>query len=199
MQYIIISNPEPLKNEIDIVHSLLNLTPAFFHLRKPDFSEDQMAAYLNNISHELHQRIVIHSHHQLCERYNLKGIHFTNRNKHHINDYLNYKGSKSISCHSTKEIEDLNQTFNYCFLSPIFQSVSKPGYGGDTYNMKQLEIFIKSNPGHNIVALGGISSSNIQQVKNMGFYGAAILGSFWQSISVHNKENDIRNFFKNLE
>ena len=63
------------------------------------------------------------------------------------------------------------------FLSPLFDSISKEGY--------RSRIDIDSAPerlrGHagKIVALGGISPSNIARCRTAGFDGAAALGALW--------------------
>lgn len=198
MQYFIITSPDQVIGEIEIINTLLTESNATLHLRKPNFSKLEMAKYLKKTNPYFHHRIVIHSHHALVKHFNLKGIHFTQHNKHLINNFANYTGTKSISTHSYKEIQTLKQTFNYYFLSPIFQSVSKPQYGGNNYKLEELKAFIKCEPHKNIVALGGITKSNIAQVKDIGFYGAALLGTFWQYFTTSNHKQLVKSFFSEL-
>ena len=73
------------------------------------------------------ERVILHDHFELAEEYGLRGIHlkyneartFTGRNRFaHV----------SVSCHSFEEIDALPFEPNYVFLSPVFDSISKPGY-----------------------------------------------------------------------
>ncbi len=199
MQYYIISNPEPVKKEFEIINHLLKNNSLTFHLRKPNFTKNELKRYLDNISESLHHKIVIHNHHNLINDYDLKGIHFTQHNKGNLLDYEKLTCSKSISTHSIDELSAYPFPFDYYFLSPIFQSISKPGYGGDVFNLQELEKFIKSNSEKKIVALGGINANNIAQIASLGFHRAAILGTFWQYCEVLSNYNDINKFFETLD
>jgi thiamine-phosphate pyrophosphorylase len=66
--------------------------------------------------------------------------------------------------------------FNYVFYSPVFNSISKPGY-----NSKVSEDLILDKAGYEtkVIALGGVQVSNLPRIKRMGFDGAAVLGTLW--------------------
>jgi len=198
LQFYIITPEDNIENEIEIVCQLLKQEDVTLHLRKPTFSKDLVSDYLLNIPSELHQKIVIHSYHQLIEDFNLRGIHFTHHNKHSINNYLNTNCSRSISTHSFEEIKNPIGDFDYFFLSPIFKSTSKTGYGGNHYKMHELETFLKQEQAKNIVALSGIDFNNIKLVQNLGFSGAAFLGSFWNFCQNTDYKTQIHLFFKTL-
>ena len=74
---------------------------------------------------EYHSRIVLHEHFELTTGYRLAGIHLNSRNNTLPEGFA---GSISRSCHSLQEVQD-NKQLDYVFLSPIFQSISKEGYG----------------------------------------------------------------------
>ena len=67
------------------------------------------------------------------------------------------------------------------FLSPIYDSISKEGYGAafSRIDLKQAadEGIIDSK----VLALGGVSLEHIPEVRSMGFGGAAVLGALWQA------------------
>ena len=46
---IVITNPTPITNEISTIHSLFENGLELLHIRKPDFSEDEMRSYLSEI------------------------------------------------------------------------------------------------------------------------------------------------------
>jgi thiamine-phosphate pyrophosphorylase len=198
MHYYIISQPFCFPEEKSIINFLLHHFEVTFHLRKPDFTQKEMADFLNGIDSTLHKKIVLHSHHRLSKSYNIKGIHFTHHNKQHRNEYISYTGTKSISTHSLEEIKSYNYPFDYYFLSPVFPSTSKPGYGGNQFNFPLLKQFISEHPKKKIVALSGINTNTIKQVKQLGFYGAAILGDFWNHCQHKDYTKSIPAFFDSL-
>ena len=72
---------------------------------------------------------------------------------------------------------------DYLFLSPIFQSISKEGYGNGFpwYELEEARERGFINP--KVFALGGIDASHIRQLKGLGFGGAVVLGALWGKIN----------------
>ena len=198
MQFYIITHPATVPNEADIISYLLSNELATVHLRKPDSSVDNVRKLLKAIPASLHNKIVVHNHLELSNEFGIKGLHFNRHTQHLIKNYESFPGSKSISTHGLNEITDLPSVFDYYFLSPIFASTSKPGYGGNSFLMKDILKFAKQNPDRKLVALSGITHKNIYKVKQAGFYGAAILGGFWDFCSISEKMDDISVFFHQM-
>ena len=64
-----------------------------------------------------------------------------------------------------------------CFLSPIFDSITKEGYrGAFDYRLLEERLPRIDKP---VVALGGISADNIYSTFALGFAGAALMGGLW--------------------
>ncbi len=66
--------------------------------------------------------------------------------------------------------------FNYTFLGPVFDSISKSGYGSalpDDFFLTKTQKKIQ------VIALGGIDIANLDKVRKMNFDGAALLGTLW--------------------
>jgi thiamine-phosphate pyrophosphorylase len=182
MKTIVISYPEEYKDEHIIINELFRNGLEIFHLRKPLYSADKIISLLDMIDAKYHKRIVLHSHYHLSE--NLKGIHFTGKTTHLIDKYKDVPCHKSISCHSIEEINEYSPCMDYCFISPVFDSISKKDYKA---NIDLIDLQ-KCNNINKTVALGGISSSNISALKGINLYGFALLGYIW------NNENIIRAF-----
>ncbi len=90
----------------------------------------------------------------------------------------------SASFHSYDELLQHNHNFDYCFLSPVFDSISKTNYKSQiSYDFK-----ISNEIQKPTYALGGIHKKNIEEVFDRRFYGAAVLGAVW------NSENPIEEF-----
>ena len=72
---------------------------------------------------------------------------------------------------------------DYCFLSPIFDSLSKKGYSAafpaETLRRAGSEGIIDRH----VYALGGITPERLPQLQEWGFGGAAMLGYLWEETS----------------
>src|ERR1044071_534752 len=81
MKLIIISNSGTLENEATIVTQLFEAGLETFHLRKHKLSTKKTKEFIQQIPVHFHDRIIIHSHHNLARTFNLKGIHLTKSHK----------------------------------------------------------------------------------------------------------------------
>lgn len=178
MKLIVITSPQFIGGEASYITSMLQKGIDLVHLRKPESSPHDCAKLLDAIPEELHRRIVIHYHHCLCKDYHLGGMHIS---PYHMSLTLpRYGGTISHSCHSIDEITSFKSSYDYLFLSPIFNSISKQGYHG-AFSASQLqEAQQKGIIDNKVVALGGITVNNLSIVKQLGFGGAALLGDVWQ-------------------
>ncbi len=171
---IVISNPAPVKDEHKLICQLFDEGLEIFHLRKKELSEIETRKFIESIPAEYFGRIVLHSQYQLAKEYGLKGIHISPS----FNGDASFK-SLSISFHSLEEINRFKLQFDYAFLSPVFESISKQGYGGNL-NLCEIKQFLNSKKAR-IIALGGIDEDKIETVKELGFSGIALLGAIWQN------------------
>lgn len=176
MKLIVISNPIDFKNEHEITCSLFAAGLEYYHLRKPDFSKGKMESFLKQIPQKYFDRIILHSHFELLEKYNLKGIH----TKFPVQKEQIEETFISASFHSFKEIEECKEKYDYAFLSPIFNSISKKNYNA-AFDRSELKYFLENNKEKNIIALGGIDELTIPQANKSGFDGVAVLGALWMS------------------
>lgn len=171
---ILISNPAPVNDEHEIISQIFSEGLDIFHLRKKEFQENEMRAFIENIQQKYRGRIVLHSHYYLTADYGLKGIHVPPTFKGEAPG-----GTLSVSFHLPEEIQKSELPFDYGFLSPVFDSISKEGYKS-RFNPDELRLFLK-NLNEKIIALGGIDENEIETVKKLGFSGIALLGAVWQN------------------
>ena len=54
---IIISNPTAVANEINTIHTLFENGMELFHVRKPEFSEEEIKAFVTAIGLEYRNRL----------------------------------------------------------------------------------------------------------------------------------------------
>lgn len=177
---ILITKPELVEGETRFCNKLLAHGLQRLHLRKPALSKEQLASWIEEIEPCFHNRIVVHDHHRLAVRYGLGGIHLNSRNPEMPVWFDRKKFSLSCSCHSISEVEACQKDFDYVFLSPIFDSISKPGYKS-AFPKEELTKARKLLS-KNVYALGGVNFENLQAVQELGFHGAAMLGGFCTDI-----------------
>lgn len=182
MEIVLISCPSSIDGEIDFIHSMFEQGLRVFHIRKPGYNENQIAEYIEQIEPVFHSRIKIHSSFELLDRYRLGGIHtpVAMIAKNNVIDSKEHKNI-SISCsfHSVDEVKRKFYNIDYAFLSPVFDSISKSNYKGrfNYIGIRDVLLLAKTR----IFALGGCKANNLNQVKQLGFSGAAILGAVWNS------------------
>lgn len=189
MKVIVISNPEEIRAEVKTTIGLFEAGLERFHLRKPHYSTNAMRRFLDQVPAAFHNRIVIHSHHELSVSYTVAGIHVTeqHRKKKFLRTWLMMKYLKlrrpdlkiTAGFHTLGSLKDENPLYEYVFLSPVFDSISKIGYR-NTFNEDSLVKMIQRSS-FKVVALGGIDEDKIEKAIELGFYGVALLGGIWKS------------------
>ncbi len=173
---IIISNPIALANEISTIHSLFEEGMELFHIRKPNFSEEEMKAFVAAIGLEFRNRLVLHRYRNLAENFGINQLHFSSTNR--PDNFQKAQGfSISTSTHSIEEFNALSEAIDYAFLSPVFKSISKENYEPNVN--WSTEIKKRSNFKTKLIGLGGIDPKNINQALQFGFDDVALLGTIW--------------------
>jgi len=81
----------------------------------------------------------------------------------------------STSVHSWEEFARLPEGLAYAFISPLFDSISKPGYGANPELLRQPAGPMPCMP----IALGGVGGDNLRELLRRGWKGAAVLGWIW--------------------
>lgn len=188
MKLILVSSPDKFKSEVDSVVSLFEQELELFHVRKPGFSEKKLTEYLRMIPKKYHNRVVIHSHFGLLGKFKLHGIHlgkdmrkntFKNRLKLKWIRLRHSNLSVSTSYHNLMSLLEDHRAFSYVFLSPIFEGISRQSHGGG-FKAEQLKKALRTTS-HKVIGMGGIDADHIQEIKDIGFFGAAVLGAVWNS------------------
>ncbi len=171
---IVFTTPEISVYDVENIETILKIREVdYLHLRKPSATMSQMKAILDTIPARERGRIVIHDHFNLAKEYGLGGVHLNNR-------CPAYQGNEHISrsCHSIEEIQFLpSGLYSYVTLSPIFPSISKPGYSSRfTLGEWKEQLKTLSYTSAPVIALGGINPHHFEVLREAGFQGAALLG-----------------------
>lgn len=185
MRLAILSPPEDVPDEHRVVGHILQHASAIFHLRKPGRGHAGLASYLCRIPDSLHPRIMIHDHVELLNRFSLRGFHLTEaeRRRHpravHQLTQAYPKARFSSSFHSLSDLSEAADRFDYVFLSPIFDSISKTGYRA-AFEHLALARFLKGTR-QRVFALGGVDGQRVATAASLGFAGVAVLGAVWSA------------------
>lgn len=182
MKVIIITYPTPQANEVEVIKEALDIGAYKVHLRRPQWSCDETRKLLDQLPDTVLHHIVLHDYHQLIHEYPISGLHYNQRNPL-PKDFPNHntKYSKSLSCHSLQEIRINKEHLDYLFLSPIFNSISKPSYHTG-YTLEELQNASQDIIDHKVFALGGINKERLPIISTIPFGGVALLGAFWESV-----------------
>jgi thiamine-phosphate pyrophosphorylase len=172
MKLILVTGDAGLSTSKDVLKSALDKGFWRIHLRVYDAQRNELRNFLTEFDEDHLRRIVIHDHYDLCNEFPLAGIHLQSTSKDQpLTEKFN---SVSTSAHSIDEICD--NRFNYLFLGPVYDSISKQGYLRNDALMK-----FPLGPSTPVFAIGGVKPQHLQELSEKGFQGAAILGGIWNS------------------
>jgi thiamine-phosphate pyrophosphorylase len=173
MKLIVISPESEESREQSVLALLFAAGLTSYHLRKPTWTRDQLAAWLRALPSEFHSRIVLHSHHDLTTEFQVGGVH-------NGPTATPFAPLRSHAIHSIVELRGLLDARARLLFSPVFASISKPGYG-PTFDHEELRSALALPRRAEVIALGGINASRIPTCGDLGFDGVAVLGAIWQA------------------
>ena len=178
MKIIAITSPKVTDADEYIIKGLVNRGIDVVHFRKPDSCIAECRNLLAKLTDEERRKIVIHDYPQLYSEFSLRGIH-VNKNVTSLPE--GYSGLKTRSCHSFEEVEMYKDDYDYLFLSPIFNSISKQGYMS-SFSDAQLQQASKAGIiDRKVIALGGVTFDKIPYLKSLNFGGVAMIGAIYNT------------------
>ncbi|MDM8336698.1 thiamine phosphate synthase [Mediterranea massiliensis] len=194
MKLIVVTAPTFFVEEDQIITALFEEGLDILHLRKPETPAMYSERLLTLIPSIYHKRIVTHEHFYLQEEFQLMGIHLNARNPNEPHDY---SGNVSCTCHSLNELQNKKHFYDYVFLSPVYDCITKQGisagFTAEELRKAGKERLIDSK----VMALGGITPDNILEIKDYGFGGAVVMGDIWNKFNActdHDYLEVIRHF-----
>ena len=179
---MVISSPTTVTDEAGIINVLFEEGLEILHVRKPDTEVDELRALIEKIHSKYHHQIALHQHHEIANDYGIKRWHIPEIKRNEMSEESLAALSEdnnilSTSIHQIEAYDILPASFEYTFFGPVFNSISKRGY---TSVLPDSFIFPVQRGNQKVIAIGGVDATNIQQVKQMQFNGAAVLGTIWQ-------------------
>lgn len=182
MKLILLTPPDFFVEEDKILTALFEEGLDILHLRKPDTEPVYSERLLTLLPESRHDQIVVHDHFYLKEEFGLRGIHLNGRNPE---PPAGYKGHISKSFHHIGGLKAEKRNFDYVFLSPVFDSISKPGHTS-AFDMETLKrASAQGVIDKKVMALGGVTAENMAAAKELGFGGVVVLGDLWSRFNIH--------------
>tara|TARA_R100000027_G_scaffold22794_1_gene16523 strand:+ start:2583 stop:3194 length:612 start_codon:yes stop_codon:yes gene_type:complete len=187
MRRIFAISPEnEFADEINVVPKLVESGLEAYHLRRPQESSRDVADFLGRMPSPAREKVVLHQHHELAERFEIGGLHWKDNgdsadaysdpmeNRHRVR-------TRSRSLHSLKNWAKAIDGWDYVFLSPVFPSISKAGYEVE-WNLPELTHALDqaTEKGVTVAALGGICKERIEDAFQLGFSGVVLHGTLWE-------------------
>jgi thiamine-phosphate pyrophosphorylase len=177
---IVVTAEQDIDNELQSINSILDTGLKLLHVRKYNFSDDDMCQFIHGIDPQYRNRLVMHSHHHLAEMLNLNRLHFNEKDrKAKKQDQYSKVIIRSTSVHSIADFNQLDKQWSYALLSPMFSSISKPGHGKE--HTVRHELKLRNNQQVQLIGLAGIHDENIIPLYEDGVDGVALLGAIWNS------------------
>jgi thiamine-phosphate pyrophosphorylase len=179
----VITRPGSFPGEADYLEGLLEAGLTKLHLRKPGAGEKEKTALLERLAVRWAGQLVWHGDREVALSYGIPQVHGSvgladGKGKSGGGMPVGSGGrlAVSTSVHSWEEMKVLPAGLTYAFISPLFDSISKPGYGANTALLEP--------PGGDFpclpVGLGGIGADTIGEMIRRGWKGAAVLGWIWE-------------------
>lgn len=182
MKLILLSRPDFFVEEDKILTTLFEEGLDIFHLRKPKSEPVFCERLLTLIPDEYHRRIVVQDHFYLKEEFNLLGIHLSHHNPTPPSDY---NDMVSRTCYTLDEVRELKPQSKYVVLKNVFDSISEPQYVSRFTDEQLHDAARQGIIDRHVMAQGGISLENLDEVKDYGFGGVVIRGDIWKRFNIH--------------
>lgn len=180
MKTIVITSPDFISEEINRLYEIYRLGVHAIHIRKPKATEAELDLFLEYLLKVVPASCVaVHAVTPLTARRRAITLHLPAAMRGYRDRPRSVGRPFSTSAHSLDELNRLGSRYSYMFLSPIFPSISKPGYAVQ-WEPADLQHAL-ATCACPIYALGGISPQKLPAVKKFGFAGAAIMGAVWKS------------------
>jgi thiamine-phosphate pyrophosphorylase len=184
----LVSSPLNFAGEHEMVEAMFAAGLPCLHLRKPGMSGSELERWLLALDADVRGRVVVHGAPDLAVGMELAGCHMPLEwlvaGRHTLAEFGEVR-AWSASLHSLEELRQCPAGVTDCFLSPVFDSISKPGYGAAfTFDELREGLFMaraRSAQVPFIYALGGVDAENLGRVLDLGFDGAAVLGAVWNA------------------
>ena len=185
MQLTVLTAPASVAKETMLVNTLFEAGMPKLHLRKPEWTREEIVAYLREIEAPFLKRVSLHSHYQVAKDFALGGVHFTEKKCCELGSTINceIQSWRKAGFHVSRAVHDMDtlkasgNDYDYLLASPVFESISKTGHRPSfLWDVQKVKAGITAK----VFALGGIVHQKVEAARKLGFDGVATLGHLWK-------------------
>ena len=178
---VVLSPSGSLKNEADAVRGLFERGLSEYHLRRPRWNADKVAAWLRALPAEFRSRVVLHQCPELVKKFGLLGYHVS-ADAAFPADLPREK--ISVQCREYADLEKLGGACRCVMLGPVFPRADRD-LTVPARTPAEFGAIAAYARGHGfsapIFAFGGIAADNVRLCRKLGFDGVAAVGAVWES------------------
>lgn len=183
MRLVVVTSPEPLRREVELIGELLELGVSRVHLRWPTCSHSELSAHILRIAERHRRKLVLHQHHELAQALGVGGCHWRDGTPHPSGQTPAFR---SRACHTAEALLDACGVYDSLLVAPVFPSISKPAHRPVVSDwrlgeLRQLRDRLPAARPSRACALGGVTPSTIPECHALGFDEVAVLGCVWGS------------------
>jgi len=187
MELIVISSARDEPAEVKEIIKMFKAGLSHFHIRKPKYSKTQLIEYIERFPEKHRKNLVLHSYHDLADKFKLGGIHMSRSHRRRGKYYqfkiwlkmkMNPEMVVTRSFHKLTGVNADKRTYTYGFLSPVFDSISQSSLSAGFSTRALLILIPQAN--QPIYAMGGVTVDKLSSLKENGFQGAVLHGALWQ-------------------
>lgn len=180
MQLLVISPTKAGRREAAVANTLFEHRLQHFILRLPDGARADYELFLDHIAPEYRRRILIAGAYDLLHAYELGGAYVSASQRGAVDLSLTRGQLLGTGVHRAEELRallDLPRKPDFVLCSPVFDSISKVGYGANEA-LRALPQRVGKCP-FSLIALGGITPEGCALAAEWGYDGVGVLGDLW--------------------
>jgi thiamine-phosphate pyrophosphorylase len=185
MNLVVISPESNYPRERAVLCDLFAAGLERYHLRKPDWSREELVQWLDDFPTQWRVRVVLHQHHDLIAAFGLGGCHWRDDGTAPFEPPVAGPFT-SRSCHDPATLRSTLGHYDAVLFGPVFPSLSKPGYGPrENISLAEVSVLLArrtaSERRTRVLAIGGITTETAPRALALGFDGVAALGAIWRA------------------
>ena len=209
MRLVVISTDGDEPREIAVLMALFAAGLERYHVRKPKWPKEKLAAWLKELPTRWRARLVLHQHHDLVAELGLGGRHWrddgsvlleppaSSENPFEPEQPGSIRGFTSRACHDLPSLDAVLGRYDAALLGPIYPSISKEGRRPDgAIALPELHHVLRHRTDKQkrteVIALGGLTAANAPRCRDFGFDGVATLGAVWKAADPVRAYQEIR-------
>ena len=182
MKWFALSSPDNYPDEAARFKSLIQKGTTAIYLRKPTLSQSIYEKYITSFPLPIRSKLLVHAPVEQALEWGVWGIHFRAKEEPKRIQTIG-KLHSTKACHTLNELAQYSERVDYLFLSPLFDSLSKPNYRSDFSDNELRAATTTGTINSRSIALGGITPEKVDLCREYGFGGVAFLGYLWQKNS----------------